>query len=247
MPNHRRVALAGCCNFRDLGGYPTTDGRRTRWGLLFRSDGLSRLEAADLVVLQTLGIVSVIDLRTDLEVESRGRYSGGLQDARYHHLPLTDVLPGEEEMADWGTTGFVSARYVDMLSQGRGTVAKVMDLLAHDGNQPAVFHCSVGKDRTGVLAAVLLGFLGVPDDVIVTDYTLSAEAMSEVLERLRREYPDSVDVVERYARVITSVDPASMEGFLAGVYRDYGSFAGLARTLEVEAEVERFREHMLIA
>ena len=245
-PDVRRVvALAGCDNFRDLGGYATTDGRRTRWGRLFRADGLAQLTDEDHRVLVELGIVTVIDLRTPLEAEARGRFSAAVDGVGYHHLPLTDTLPGEEQAPDWGDAGFVTARYRRMLSEGTTVVVEAVRLLADPDNLPAVFHCSVGKDRTGVLAAVVLGFLGVPDATIVEDYALSRAAMLDILDRLRREFPDATDIVERYAPVILSVEPAAMRGLLAGIVEDYGSFDGLARSLAVTDEVARLRAELL--
>src|SRR5580692_11651495 len=114
----RRLAFDGCFNFRDLGGYPTADGRRTRWRRLFRADGLSRLTEGDMALLATLGIVTVIDLRTVLEADTQGRFPRDVDGVTYHHLPLTDTLPGEEETPDWDSAAFVSERYLGMLSEG---------------------------------------------------------------------------------------------------------------------------------
>jgi protein-tyrosine phosphatase len=241
----RTLVFDGCFNFRDLGGYPTADGRRTRWRRLFRADGLSRLTENDLSTLAALGVVTVIDLRTDLEADTQGRFPRDVAGVTYHHLPLTDTLPGEEESADWDRAAFVSARYLAMLSEGTATVSGVIGLLADPANRPAVFHCSVGKDRTGVLAAVVLGFLGVPDDVIVGDYALSYHAMLRILAHLKERYPDAADIVERYRPVILSAEPASMAGFVAGVRRTYGSFDDLAAFLGVTAEADALRAEIL--
>jgi len=135
----------------------------------------------------------------------------------------------------------VTARYLGMLAEGAATVATALRLLADPANLPAVFHCSVGKDRTGVLAAVILGVLGARDADIVDDYALSAAPMARILESLRREYPDATEILERYAPVILSVEPAAMAGFIAGVRRGHGSFDGLARSLGVVPDVERLR------
>jgi protein-tyrosine phosphatase len=241
----RHVALSGCHNFRDLGGYPTTDGRRTRWGRLFRADGLSALTAEDQVLITGLGVTTVIDLRTDLEVDNRVSIPLADENVTYHHLALTDTLPGEEQAPDWGDPAFVMGRYRGMLAEGAHSVAEAIRILAKPANLPAVFHCSVGKDRTGVLAAVILGMLGVPDEVIVEDYTLSLPAMVRLLEMFRREYPDSSEIVERYAPVILAVDPATMAGFLAGVRADYGSFSALAEQLGVASEREDLARELL--
>ena len=243
----RTLSFDGCFNFRDLGGYRTADGRRTRWRRLFRADGLSRLTENDMAALGALGVVTVIDLRTDLEADTQGRFPDDLGAISYHHLPLTDTLPGEEETPDWHRPGFVSERYLGMLSEGTDTVSAAIRLLADPRRRPAVFHCSVGKDRTGVLSALVLGFLGVPDEVIVDDYALSYGAMLQILENLLERYPDSDAIVERYRPVILSAEPASMAGFVAGLRRTYGSFDALARLLGVTAEVEALRAEILEA
>jgi len=241
----RKLLLEGCFNFRDLGGYPTTDGHTTRWRRLFRADSLSRLTKSDMTILGELGIVTVIDLRTVLEADTQGRFPEDVAGVTYHHLPLTDTLPGEEESADWDRSAFVTERYLAMLSEGTETVSAALRLLAHDQRQPAVFHCSVGKDRTGVLSGLVLGFLGVPDEVIVDDYALSYEAMLRILEDLKRRYPDASEIVERYRPVILSAEPASMAGFVAGIRATYGSFDTLAEFLGVGPDIEALRTALL--
>ena len=241
----RKLVFEGCFNFRDLGGYPTADGRRTRWRRLFRADGLGRLTENDFASLAALGVVTVIDLRTILEADTQGRFPTDRQGIAYHHLPLTDTLPGEEETPEWDRAGFVSDRYLAMLAEGADSVVAALGLLADPGNQPAVFHCSVGKDRTGVLAALVLGFLGVPDEIIVDDYALSYAAMLEILAHLKERYPEAADIVERFRPVILSAEPASMAGFVAGVRAAHGSFEGLVESLGVADEVTRLRSEFL--
>jgi protein-tyrosine phosphatase len=241
----RHVELSGCCNFRDLGGYPTTDGRVTAWRRLFRADGLSDLTDGDLETLDGLGVRTVVDLRTDTEAQTRGRFPAHVAHVAYHHLPLTETLPGEETAPEWHDATFVAARYRAMLADGTDSVVRAVRLLAEGANLPAVFHCSVGKDRTGVLAAVVLGFLGVADEVIVEDYALSGEAMVRVLERLEREFPDAKEIIDKYRPVILSVDPASMQGLLDGVRAEHGSFDGLAAALGVDREVSALRALLL--
>lgn len=240
----RHVELDGCCNFRDLGGYPAADGRRTRWRLLFRADGLSTLSEDDFTVLTDLGIRTVVDLRTSLEVESRGRFPDH-ETISYHHLPLTDTLPGSEQVPAWDDAGFVARRYASYLDGHAPSVTTALEVLAEPANLPAVFHCSVGKDRTGVLAAIVLGFLGVPDGAIIDDYALSSKAMTRIVERLRAEYPDNEEVVDRFAPVIMSVAPESMAGFLREVRSRHGSWEDLAVRLGAGATVERLRLTLL--
>jgi len=238
----RHVALAGCYNFRDLGGYPTEGGGHLRWRRLFRADGLTRLNEADCAALTELGLATVIDLRTSSEVDSRGRFPVETVEVEYHHLPLTESVPGTEEMPDWGEAHYVSARYTKILNEGRSSIARAVGLLASDGTLPAVFHCSAGKDRTGVLAAVVLGGLGVSDEVIVDDYALSAIGTRRLMQALREEYADAVEEVEKYATAILRVLPEAMAGFIADVRSEYGGFAGLVGELGITDEMASLKD-----
>ncbi len=234
-------------NFRDLGGYPAADGRTIRWRQLFRADGLTRLDEDDCAQLADLGLVTVIDLRTNGEVEQRGRFPEDAFEVEYHHLPLTDVLPPTEDLSRYDEPAFVTTRYQQLFSEGSSSLRRAVQLLAEPDALPAVFHCSAGKDRTGVLAALILGFLGVPRDVIVEDYALSAEAMVALLERLKQEYAESVAEVERYAPAVISVSPRTMAAFLDALEADHGSFEDLARSLGVTDAVAQLRATLLEA
>lgn len=244
-PPTRAVALDGCVNFRDLGGYETRDGRRLRWRHLFRADGLNRLSEADRGVLVGLGVATVIDLRTVDEAATRGRFPVEEVPVRYLDLPLMDVVPGSEDLPSWREASYVAARYVDMVSTGSPVLTRAIDSLAEADSLPAIFHCSAGKDRTGVLAALILAFLGVPDDTIVEDYTLSAAAMERLLERLTAEYPDAVEEVRRYAPSILHVMPETMEEFLATMRAEYGGYDALEAALGVDRAMDRLRASVL--
>jgi len=243
----RTLSFEGCVNFRDLGGYRTMDGHRIGWRRLFRADGLSRLSEADHRQLVDLGVATVIDLRTVDEAEQRGRFPVDRVPVRYVDLPLTDVLPVTTELSSWSEASYVAGRYAEMVSEGAPALTGAFDVLGSDGSLPAVFHCSAGKDRTGVLAALILAFLGVPDETIVEDYFLSAAAMVHLLERLKGEYPDSVAEVERYAPAVLQVMPETMEEFLAGLRADYGSYGALAESLGVVDAVAGLRRTVLVA
>jgi protein-tyrosine phosphatase len=243
----RTLAFEGCVNFRDLGGYRTTDGHRIGWRRLFRADGLSRLSDADHRQLVDLEVATVIDLRTVDEAEQRGRFPVDRVPVRYVDLPLTDVLPAIAELPSWGEASYVARRYAEMVSEGAPALTGAFEVLGSGDSLPAVFHCSAGKDRTGVLAALILAFLGVPDETIVEDYCLSAEAMARLLERLKAEYPDSVAEVERYAPAVLQVMPETMEEFLAGLRAEYGSYDALAESLRVVDAVAGLRRTVLVA
>jgi protein-tyrosine phosphatase len=240
----RHVVLDGTTNFRDLGGYATADGRRTRWRRLFRADGLSRLTDGDRAVMIDLRLATVIDLRTKEEAE-RGTFPVDQVPVRYLDLPLMDVLPQPDDLAEWSESSYVAHRYLDMVTNSGSTLATAIGALAEPDALPAVVHCSAGKDRTGVVSALVLAFLGVPDDTIAGDYALSAAAMVHLFERLQAEYPESEEIVSKFAPVILNAVPETMIEFLASVRTTYGSYQGLADTLGLTGAVERLRTTLL--
>jgi len=233
-------------NFRDLGGYRTADGRMVAWRTLFRADGLNKLTDADVAQLGELGLATVIDLRTLDEAEQRGSFPVERVPVTYLGLPLTDVLPATEELPDWKEAAYVAARYGAMVSEGGPMLTSAIQALATGDALPAVMHCSAGKDRTGVLSALILAFLGVPDETIVADYTLSAAAMGRLLERLKAEYPEAQDAVEKYAPAILHVVPETMEQFLADLRLQYGTYDALAGSLGVTDAVTTLRSTVLV-
>jgi protein-tyrosine phosphatase len=242
----RSLAFEGCVNFRDLGGYRTADGLEVGWRRLFRADGLNKLTEADRSQLLDLGVATVIDLRTVDEAEQRGRFPVAQVPVRYVDLPLTDVLPTTEEMPSWAEASYVASRYALMVAEGGPALTRAFDALASSDSLPAVFHCSAGKDRTGVLSALILAFLGVPDETIVADYALSGPAMERLLDRLKAEYPDSVEEVMRYAPAVLQVLPETMEEFLASLRAEYGTYPALAESLGVTDAVATLRRTVLV-
>jgi protein-tyrosine phosphatase len=220
----RHVTLEGCFNFRDLGSYPTVDGRWVLPERLYRADGPHALTEQDAETLRTLALATVIDLRTPQEVDERGCFVAFLDDVVELHLPMIDVLPDTDDLPMWTDPEVVAARYRTMLAAGAPAVAEALVALADDGAYPAMFHCSAGKDRTGILSAVVLGTLGVPDETIVADYALSAAAMHRLLDHYRSSHPDAGEQLERVAPAMVAAHPEAMASFLAGVRRDFGSF-----------------------
>jgi protein-tyrosine phosphatase len=242
----RILEFEGCVNFRDLGGYATADGRTVAWRRLFRADGLNKLTEGDVAQMSDLGLSTVIDLRTLDEAEQRGSFPVDRIPVTYVGLPLTDVLPATETLPDWKEASYVATRYGAMVSEGGPMLTSAIDALADAEALPAVFHCSAGKDRTGVLSALLLGFLGVPDETIVADYALSAAAMERLLDRLKAEYPEAADEVERYAPAILHVVPETMEQFLTELRDRYGTYDELAASLGVSDAVVTLRATALV-
>jgi protein-tyrosine phosphatase len=176
----RHIPFEQVFNFRDLGGYAGDGGRMTRWRRLFRADGLNRLQPEEADAFGALGIATVVDLRTITEAEHGGRFPTQVWDVSYHHLPMFDVLP--DWPADVGDPAlYLAERYLEMYASGRETVRATFELLTREASYPLVFHCAAGKDRTGIMAALVLSVLGVADEVIAADYALSHEAMERLV------------------------------------------------------------------
>ena len=237
----RRIPLEGCVNFRDLGGYPTTDGRTVKWRLLFRSDSPSSLTEADVrTITGNLGIQSVVDLRS----------SGGTNDGRgllassgigYHQFPFLErrgFLPptsGKE----------VAKRLTDMyqwILLNAGTlVAQAFTTLAQPVNQPALFHCSAGKDRTGVLSATILDVLGVGREDIVADFLKTNEVIDAVLARLH-----TMPGFEHSTREGIMAPRVAIEKYLDVTQSEFGGSEAYLRHHGVQqSAIDGFRASML--
>ncbi len=213
----RRLSLQGTPNFRDLGGYATVDGRRLKWGKLFRSGKLSSLTDEDMHYVRRLGLTLVCDFRQLVERELHPTYLGASSSHRVAHLPVT---PGSRnnfmENLHQGIVAVDDAAEL-MRHINRDFVANQMpqyaemfkQLLAED--QPMLIHCASGKDRTGFGAALLLDVLGVDEDLIVEDYLLTNQYLpiEEEITRLSKELTDQngSPVSENVLRSLLEVRP----------------------------------------
>ncbi len=217
----RLVELAGAFNFRDLGGYPAAGGRVTKWGRLFRSDTLHELTDADVEILRSLGLATVVDLRTGREVDRSGRGPMAAEPVAYRHLSVIGDGDGEAMAAPAPPGEELSARYLWYLERGSAPLAEAMTLLADPERLPLVFHCAAGKDRTGVLAALVLEILGVDPEVIVADYVVTAGRMELILARYQSD-PALAAAVARAPSSRFAVEAATMERFLGALRERFG-------------------------
>jgi protein-tyrosine phosphatase len=237
----RVVPFAGVTNFRDLGGYPALGGKVTRWGLVYRSDALHRLRDEDLELYRQLGLNTVYDLRSDAE---RATHPNPLP---CEHLPL--LAEGSRPRADHADpTGpyadgerLLRELYRDMLATSATVLGRLLTGLADPTRLPAVFHCTGGKDRTGLGAAVLLELLGVPREVVLDDYELTS------LHRRREHQTESYDNLLAAAVVLGAPRWAMADALdaldqLGGAQLYVTERAGLS----IET-VERLREMLLEA
>jgi protein-tyrosine phosphatase len=162
----RHIKLERVLNFRDIGGYPTREGRTVAWRRVFRSGTLIRMSPGDSTRLtEEIGLNFVLDLRSGLEIQ-KGICPLSPTLVNYHNLPLmTDGGNREEEERLFGQMTNMGQFYLYLLETpefGQRIVA-ALEFIAEPDKHPLVFHCSAGKDRTGILTAVLLSVLGVAD------------------------------------------------------------------------------------
>ena len=225
----RLVPLEGALNFRDLGGYAAADGRQVRWGRVFRSDKLSELTDADQRYLAGLGIRLVCDYRSERE---RQADPSRLPDhIERHHEPIADESASQREPIERILSGEVrhypvermAEGYLAMLEMFPTAFGSVIARLADRERHPVVFHCTAGKDRTGLTAALVLATLGVDDADIVDDYTLTTRYRSNRrLGELRPRLEEAGVRVEDVLAFFTAQQPV-MERTLVALRERWGS------------------------
>lgn len=250
----RRVPLDGSANFRDIGGYPTTDGSRVRRGVVFRSGSLDELSADDVPVLRSLGVGAVADLRR--EPERAAVTPSWLEASRIEviQLPIgtrvahlksiaTRMLAGE--ITDFSPDDMVDI-YSTLLTHYPDEFGAVARLIA-SSDGATVVHCTAGKDRTGVAVALLLSFLGVDDATVAEDYALSQQHYSmPLLAELEVRFAELAADLDR-VRAFFDAQPAVMLGLLADLKTRFGGAAAyLAGPAGVSQEdLDRLRERLL--
>jgi protein-tyrosine phosphatase len=171
----RRVPFEGVTNFRDLGGYATGSGARTRWGAVFRAEALHGLSDSDRELYHQLGMRTVYDLRSEMEREARpGPFPSEWVEVmgRPRDSDVTSPLAGRVTLDDGEQV--LGDLYVGLIEHSAMKIGGLLTGLTVEGALPAVFHCHAGKDRTGVVAALLLEALGVPRGTVLDDYELTS-------------------------------------------------------------------------
>lgn len=232
----RLIRLGAVHNFRDIGGYPTVDGGTTRWRRLFRADGLYRLTPADLEVVRELGLRTVIDLRTAAELDERGTFPVEDHPVAFHHVSvITNTWTADDAEGEHDAADFLERAYLSILDEGEERLAEALMALCQPGALPAVFHCAAGKDRTGLLAMLVLGCLGVPDEFIVADYALTEGGMRRMLEWAQREQPELYQRLATGPVIFSAAVPEAMQRMIGHVRDWHGGISEFARALGVPA------------
>ena len=232
----RLVRFDTCFNFRDLGGYETADGGRLRWRTLYRADTLHRLDGEDLDLFLDLGLRTVVDLRSQRELDDNGRIRhDGVPVV--HHVPMIDAVVGPKrvvERAPGAEIQSVGEGYAAMADEGRFAIGQAVSRLAEPGALPAVFHCTAGKDRTGILAAILLSALGVRDEDIVDDYMMTGQSRAARNAYLQLHEPDYYAFLVNLPDTVREMQADAIPTLLAWVRARFGSVTGYLRASGVD-------------
>lgn len=170
----RLLAWEGCLNARDLGGYETRDGRETRWGTVVRSDSPAALTEAGRAALADSGVRAIVDLRLPGELADDPNPFAEPGD---HGIAYTNVSFIDPAAAPPDAVSTLAEDYLQMLDRYRQGVAEAMAAIAGAPEGAVLIHCAAGKDRTGLISALLLGLVDVPAETIATDYAMTAELL----------------------------------------------------------------------
>jgi protein-tyrosine phosphatase len=253
----RHIPLESVQNLRDLGGYSTIDGNTTQWRRYLRSAGLADLTPLDRQKMLDYGIGTVVDLRSQQNIEESPNPFAELDGITYHHHDLwggrmadfkssTSSLTQEEKMADLYRLGF---------SRCEGIIGEILGTLAEERDHATLFHCGAGKDRTGMIAALLLGIAGVSHATIAADYGLTDLYLTDPMRDHGNPdpmyIPDEPNVVrgpngEAFPVYMFSCLPATMHLALAYLDENYGGIEEYVRkTGLTNAQIERLRSSFL--
>ena len=233
----RHHPFEGCFNFRDIGGYPTADGRVVRWGRYFRTGRQDRMTETDRETFAGLGIKTQIDLRKPSEVAEQGRGPLATMDTAYHNVAIIPEGGTEELSRIVGDTNISGRRYLGYLEFGSESWIQLFNIFAEAGSQPILLHCTAGKDRTGVSTAFLLSVLGVERSLIEADYVLTNRDVARHADFIEKSigYPEGMD---RAAMMhAAGVPDDAMSDFLDGLDERWGSALDYLRGIGVSDKI----------
>ncbi|MFT3855769.1 MAG: tyrosine-protein phosphatase [Ilumatobacteraceae bacterium] len=247
------IDLEGANNVRDLGGL-RAGGRLTRTGVLLRSDALNELTAGDVRhLVDERGLAHVVDLRSAHERIERGRGPLGDTPVRYTEVEVIgpdDLARRAEARAAAFAAGLAPERvlgdgYVELLELGGDAFTAAFRRILEPGGAPALVHCAIGKDRTGVLVALLLDVAGVDRDEIVADYARTGERMAPVIARWM-DAGVGTTIDEQVAAFSAMAAPATMEQVLDVLADRWGGAAGFFAAHGVgAADLDRWRSMLV--
>jgi protein-tyrosine phosphatase len=238
----RILGWEGCFNARDLGGYQTRDGKEIRRAAVVRSDTPSRLTEAGRAALLDHGIRSIVDLRRSDEIELHPNpfAEPGSHGIAYTSISLID--PAKSPPDEFTT---LATDYNGMIDRYQSTIAEIVTSVASAPLGGVMIHCMAGKDRTGIISALLLALVGVPNEVIAADYALTAECLRPLDDDWLENGPGEREERERDVARFRARDEVMLE-VLDHLDERYGCVEAYLLEAGVSAaDVQRLRERLL--
>lgn len=228
----RRLALENLYNVRDLGGFYCQDGSSTRWQSFFRADNLGQASEKDLLTLQDFGVKTVIDLRGNFEIAQAPNPTRNHSDFNYYNISLID-----EDVTDTSRKGFDLERfekmslgdfYIHMLDKKQDKIREIFETIyKHQKEGAVLYHCTAGKDRTGVTSMLLLGLAGVGKADLVNDYSSTDYFLQQNPNRgTHMNYPELSQEKKEVIKTIMSSKAEYMEKAYLHLLESYGSITG---------------------
>lgn len=258
--NHRVVPLTGACNFRDLGGYSNGNGKQVKWNLLYRSDQLTELTESDVEKVNALALNRILDLRIESEIQRAGYdsiYTGNegkydfLQynfgDPHLMHAEVESGLEWDIRKVDFGSI------YINILECNREGIKLAFDRFADPAQYPILLHCTQGKDRSGVVSALLLLLLGIPESTVMEDYMLTDAVMDiekgmiaiqGYLETSQNAVPDGI-TAEDWRPMLTCV-PEAMKNLVTHLRTEYNGVEGFLESIGVSVRQRQIIQNALL-
>jgi hypothetical protein len=236
--------VEGCFNVRDAGGWPTSDGRTMRSGRLYRADEPQRLTPAGRAVVDGIGLRAVIDLRSATHFE---RGSGFADPALTYNVTVVDRVINTEEPRRVEDAADIADLYDEMVELRRDNVVRAIELVANNiGTGPVLVHCMAGKDRTGIVVALIQAALSVPLAAIVEEYARSDEPTRQRrAEMIADPHPGDPDVAAA-PEMIWTAPAEAMELFAARAVTRHGSLEAWPLAIGIPGRtVSALREHLL--
>lgn len=246
MSKAEELRIDGLVNVRDLGGLRTADGRVLRSRQVIRCDNPKALtEQGQLDFAEIVSPALIVDLRMQLEVHKEG-YSILHDPVQVLNLPMVPQSGVTQEQIDAGAADNLVEDYMRQIDVNAPSIIEALRLIADPSNRPVVVHCTAGKDRTGIVVAMLLAILGVSDDHIVADYHVTSANMAPILERIRAAQVFQDNGLAHAPAWIFASEPETMRDFLGRMEAKYGSAEDWALSKGLDSEdIARLRETLL--
>lgn len=245
----RSIRLEGAVNFRDLGGLPTSDGHVTTRGVLFRGDNPSYLTGRDTDLLERAGLRTVIDLRSAAErARDSARPLASCVPLMLH--AAMSYAPDSDDSGTYAVPEGVSSLedlYVKYLRHSGDAVARIFSVLADPKTLPALIHCTAGKDRTGLVAALVLSSVGVEDQLIADDYEATSVNVASLLALLESANPLAGDHLSHLDPELLSAERKTILSTLRWLRSTYGSVEGYLRFCGVADDDLAVIRHRLLS